>query len=267
MTQSEMQRRIAEEGWCVIDAVIPPETVAQVRDSILATVAVHKLPDPRSQLDKVSGLVNFDQSFVPYLMESRLLGLCKALLGEHVRVSYTTCMVTHPGNARGALHADWPFNQQNAGHVPAPYPDALMHVTTIWMLTDFTAETGTRIVPKTHRECNNPSGDNSVPPLEPHPDEITVSGEPGSVLVMDSRLWHAISPNRSAQARVALPIRFAPWWLNLDSLRPGSDERKRLTAGGLGENTVPLVPEWVFANLPGEVKPLFRHWVGTGSDH
>ena len=78
---------------------------------------------------------------------------------------------------------------------------------------------------------------------------------------MDSRLWHAISPNQSAQSRVALPIRFAPWWLNLDSLRPGSDERQRLTAGGLAENTVPLVPERVFANLPAEVKPLFRHWV------
>lgn len=64
MTQSEMQRRIAEDGWCVIDAVIPPEAVAQVRDSVLATVAAHKLPDPRSQLGKVSGLVNFDQSFV-----------------------------------------------------------------------------------------------------------------------------------------------------------------------------------------------------------
>ena len=139
-----------------------------------------------------------------------------------------------------------------------------MHVTTIWMLTDFTAETGTRIVPGTHRQRNNPSGDNGVPPLEPHPDEITVSGEPGSVLVIDSRLWHAISPNQSTQSRVALPIRFAPWWLNLDSLRPGSDERKRLTAGGLAENTVPLVPERVFASLPDEVKPLFRHWVGTG---
>ena len=103
MTPSEMQRRIAEDGWCVIDAVIPPEAVAQVRDSILATVAAHKLPDPRSQLDKVSGLVNFDQSFVPYLAEPRLLGLCKALLGEHVRVSYTTCMVTHPGNVRGRV--------------------------------------------------------------------------------------------------------------------------------------------------------------------
>ena len=57
-----------------------------------------------------------------------------------------------------------------------------------------------------------------------------------------------------------LPVRLAPWWLNLDSMRPGSDERERLTAGGLSENLVPLVPAEVFARLPEEVKPLFRHW-------
>ena len=27
-------------------------------------------------------------------------------------------------------NADWPFNQKNAGHVPSPYPDAVMHLTT-----------------------------------------------------------------------------------------------------------------------------------------
>ena len=180
MTQSEMQRRIAEDGWCVIDAVIPPEAVAQVRDSILATVCrPPSCPILAASSTRCRDWSTSINPFVPYLAEPRLLGLCKALLGEHLRVSYTTCMVTHPGNARGAWHADWPFNQQNAGHVPAPYPDALLHVTTIWMLTAFTAETGTRIVPGTHRQRNNPSGDNGVPPLEPHPDEVTVSGEAG----------------------------------------------------------------------------------------
>ena len=245
----------------MLETVIPPGVVEEVRDSVLATAAAHKVADPRSRLDKVSGLINFDQSFAPFLAEPRLLGLCKALLGEHVRVSYTTCMVTHPGNERGAWHADWPFNQQNAGHVKAPYPDAVLHLTTIWMLTPFTADTGTLVVPGSHRRPDNPSGDVGVDPHRSHPEEAAVEGDAGSVLVMDSRLWHAISPNRSGEPRVALPIRFAPWWLNLDSLRPGSDERQRLTAGGLSENVVPLVPAEVFARLPEGVKPLFRHWV------
>ena len=261
MSVAALKRQIDAEGWCVIEAVIPADEVQPVKESVLASAARHKLPDARGSLDKVSGLINFDQSFAPYLAEPRLLSLCEELLGEHARISYTTCMVTHPGNGRGAWHADWPFNQNNAGHVRAPYADQVMHVTTIWMLTPFTAETGTLIVPRSHRQNNNPSGDNGVPADEPHPDELTVSGDAGSVLVMDSRLWHAISPNRSAEARVALPIRFAPWWLNLDSLRPGSDERARLTAGGQSENMTPLVPADVFARLPECVKPLFRHWV------
>ena len=261
MAASPYPNRIAGNGFSVVEGVIPPGAVGEVRDSVLATAAAHKVADPRSRLDKVTGLINFDQSFAPFLAEPRLLGLCREMLGEHLRVSYTTCMVTHPGNERGAWHADWPFNQQNAGHVKAPYPDAVLHLTTIWMLTPFTADTGTLVVPGSHRRGDNPSGDAGVDPHRPHPEEVAVEGDAGSVLVMDSRLWHAISPNRSGESRVSLPVRFAPWWLNLDSLRPGSDERERLTAGGLPENVVPLVPAEVFARLPEEVKPLFRHWV------
>ena len=79
---------------------------------------------------------------------------------------------------------------------------------------------------------------------------------------MDSRLWHAIGPNRAREPRVAVVVRFAPWWLNLDVLRPHSDERKRMVEEpGLDENLVPLVPAAVFEHLPAGVKPLFRHWV------
>ena len=264
MNLEEIQRRLEIDGWCVIESVIPADEVDNIRTSILATVAEHKIADARKSLEKVSGVINFDQSFAPYLAEPRLLELCSALLGEHVRISFTTCMVTYPGNQRGTLHADWPFNQQNAGHIPAPYPDAVAHLTTIWMLTPFSPETGTLIVNGSHRNSNNPSGENGVPELEPYPTEIRVSGEAGSVLVMDSRLWHAISPNRSDHPRVALVIRYAPWWLNLDVLMPGSDERRRLVdeTGG-NDNAVPPVPVAVFEDLPEEVKPLFRHWVRT----
>ncbi len=58
-----------------------------------------------------------------------------------------------------------------------------------------------------------------------------------------------------------MPIRFAPWWLNLDSLWSGSDERARLTGGGLNENITPPVLAQVFAELADNVEPLFRHWV------
>ena len=60
-----------------------------------------------------------------------------------------------------------------------------------------------------------------------------------------------------------MAIRWAPWWLNLDILMPGSDERARMVdeVEGAKDNQVPAVESAVFAELPLDVKPLFRHWV------
>ena len=150
-----------------------------------------------------------------------------------------------------------------AGHIAAPYPDAVMHMTSIWMLTSFTSENGgTLIVPGSHWRRDNPTGENGIAKFEAYPGEIQITGSPGTILVMDSRLWHATAPNRSDQPRVGLAIRYAPWWLNLNVLLPGSQERLRLQREtGLRENEVPPVPVEVYERLPAEVKPLFEHWV------
>jgi len=258
----QLQERVREVGYCMIEGVVPAAEVESVRDSVLAVVPDHRKPDSPPNVGAVSGLINYTQAFAPYLAEPRLLGLCKALLGEHVRVSFTSTIVNYPGNERGGWHADWPFNQNNAGHVPAPYADALMHLTTIWMLTPFRADNGaTLIVPGSHRQSNNPTGDNGVDIYEPLPGELSVEGVAGSVMVMDSRMWHATSENVSDGPRVGLAIRFAPWWLNLDVLMPGTDEYRRLVEEpGHKENRVPAVEPQVFEALPEEAKPLFRHW-------
>ena len=121
---------------------------------------------------------------------------------------------------------------------------------------------GTFIVPGSHRSSNNPSGKNGVDPLAPYASEMQACGEAGNVLVFDSRLWHATAPNRSDRPRVGLAVRFAPWWLHLDILMPGSDERKRMVEEtGRRENWVEAISSELYESLPGQVRPLFRHWV------
>ena len=156
-------------------------------------------------------MINFDQSFAPFLADENLLALVGAMLGHHPRISFTTGTINYPGNERGGWHADWPFNQNNAGHIPAPYPDATVHLTTLWMLAPFTEENGgTLLVPGSHRSPNNPTGDNGVDPLAPYPTEVNACGPAGSVLVLDSRLWHATAPNRSHEPRTSVVVRYAP---------------------------------------------------------
>ncbi len=263
MNVEEALLHLRIDGQCVVDGVIPEDKVDAIRQSVEATVVSHGRFTGVEGVGTRKGLLAFNQSFAAYLADKRVLGVAEALFGPHVRISFTTAHINYPGNARGAWHADWPFNQKNAGHIAAPYPDAVMHLTTLWMLSPFTPETGgTLVVPGSHRSSNNPSGDNGVDPLKPYPTEMQAMGNAGSVLILDSRTWHAAAPNRTDKPRVGIAVRYAPWWLNLDVLMPGSEERARMVdeTGG-NENEVAPVPPEVYEVLPADVKPLYRHWV------
>ena len=89
---------------------------------------------------------------------------------------------------------------------------------------------------------------------------MNATGPAGSVLVLDSRIWHATAPNQSQKDRVSVVVRYAPWWLNTRVLMPGSEERKMMVdETGLTENDQEPVPRQVYEGLPENVKPLFRH--------
>jgi len=256
-------------GFCVIPDIIPEEQCSTIRQSILAAVEIESVnyPTAPKNVGFVPSIINHDQSFAPYLTEPRLMQLAEALLGEHLRISYTSAIINQPGNERGEWHADWPFNQKNAGHLPSPYPDAVFHLTTLWMLSPFSKKTsGTLVVPGSHRSPANPTGGGLIESRAPFPTEVNASGTCGSVLVFDSRLWHATALNQTGEPRVALAVRYAPWWLNLEVLRPESDERRRMVdESGGQENQVPSIQRDVYDRLPDDVKPLYRHWVAENA--
>ena len=164
---------------------------------------------------------------------------CESIFGPYVRVSSVGAVMNHPGNARGYWHSDWPFNQTVASHVPAPYPDAVMHVTAIFMLSPFTEETGgTLVVPGSHRSTANPSGENGVDRDSAYPTEINAKGQPGDVLLFDSRLWHSVAPNNSDRPRTAVIARYAPWWLNLSVKGPGTPDHTQIVVETGGKPSV-----------------------------
>ncbi len=263
LTLEQTLARLELQGWCVLEGVIPSDKVALIRQRVESAVQNHGTFNELKGQGARKGLIAYEQSFAPYLANPRILGVAHSLFGPEVRISFTSAHISYPGCVRGTLHADWPFNQNNAGHVPAPYPDSVMHLTTLWMLSAFAPETGaTAIVPGSHRSPNNPTGNNGVDPSQPYPGEIRATGEAGSVLMFDSRLWHTSMPNTSNEARVGMAVRYAPWWLNLEILMPGSPARVRMVEEtGKTENDVVAVPPDVYAALPENVKPLYRHWV------
>ena len=198
-TADDLRDQLAERGFCLLEGVIPAAEVGAVRADVLRAVDRHRQErrDAPPNIGAVSGLIRYSQSFTPYLTDARLASLCLALLGEHYRVSYTSSIVNYPGNDRGGWHADWPFNQRNAGHIQQPYPDMVMHLTTLLLdaFSPFTGENGgTLVSPGSHRRPDNPSGGNGVDPQAVLEGETAVTGEAGTVAVLDSRLWHATAP-------------------------------------------------------------------------
>jgi len=252
-------------GFCLIEQVIPPEACRSLRDRLLAITRSHRKQQPAAmKVSFVPGVINHDQSFAPYLADERVLALAASYFGPHVRISFTSAIINDPGKKRTNWHADWPFNQNNAGHVPAPYPDRTMHLTAIIMVSSFSLENGgTLVVPASHRFDSNPSDPNlDIDPYQPYPTEQRITGSPGTMLLFDSRLWHAAPANPSEEPRVALVARYAPWWLNLQVLDPGSDlHRQMVTEPELTNSIVPRIKRSAYDALPGHVQPLFRHWV------
>jgi hypothetical protein len=226
-------RHLRVEGWCVIPGVIPAHEVSAVRDSI---VELHA----RLGRTDVSYLLNHTQCFAKYLNSNKLLGPMRAVLGDtHIRMRTNKGFVHPPADAplpengyvtadrklagAGGLHADGPFIQSAALRVAAPYQDAALQMTTIWMLSDFTEANGaTRIVTGSHRLAVNPTVQNTCggrgagrmdPALLeaalgnldiPHPQQVQATGTAGSVLLFDNRCWHGGGVNRSDFPRVGM---------------------------------------------------------------
>lgn len=261
MSTEELHARFVRDGLCFVEDVIDPGEIAAVRDSVARDVRAHSLlPPPQGY---VPGFLRFNQALAPWLASARVLGVVEKLFGPHSRISMVTGSINGPGIPRGDLHADWPYNQKNASHIPAPYPGSTIHVLTMWMLTDFTHDNGaTIIIPGSHLQPDHPRKGSGIDPKQPYPGEQRLVGKAGTVGILDTRTWHAIAPNVTNEERIAVIVRYAPWWLNLDPLRPGTIDRADIVEANQGvESPVPPLPRDVFDRLPVEVKPLLHYSV------
>ncbi len=270
---------IREHGYEILPNVIPADRVADIRDEVVGIQLARNAENEarqaatRSRGHRIGAqgvgvhkqVINDTQSFASYLADDRIMAIADAFFGEYVRISCTDVVVNHPGNERGYWHSDWPYNQTNASHIRAPYPPVMVHMSTIWMLTDFSARNGgTFLRPGSHHQQVNPSmGEiDGFDPDGPAVDEVQAEGKAGSVLIYDSRLWHAVAPNESEEDRVALIIRYAPWWLNLNPSMIGAPEHTQMVVetGGKNYESVPIQKN-AFDNLPDNIKSLYRHFV------
>ena len=218
---------LRRDGYVILRSVIQADLVGAVRRSVAETVRKHtSLPLPQGY---VTGFLRLNQALAPYLNHPRIMAIVGELFGHNARISMLTGTINGPGLQRGTVHADWPYNQDQLSCVRAPYPDVVLNLVTMWMLSRFTrANGGTMVVPGSHMRNRAPRKGTDLDPNSVFEGETQIEGNPGDVAVFDARTWHSIAPNVTDEERVGVLVRYAPWWVNLGPLRPGSRDRKQI---------------------------------------
>ncbi|MEM9564236.1 MAG: phytanoyl-CoA dioxygenase family protein [Actinomycetota bacterium] len=196
---------IDEQGYTVVAEAIDPDFTVRLRDAVRRQFTELGV-EPRGNraegfnTRRLYNLVPRDPVFQELPVHQNVLPLVEQLLEPEVLLSGTTAMDIGPGEALQGLHADDGLFRIGRPHRP-------MMATTIWALTDFTADNGgTRLVPGSHRDPGHPSTATDAPELDR---AIAAEMPAGSVLVMDSQLWHCGGPNTTTDDwRLGLNVQY-----------------------------------------------------------
>ena len=200
----DLEARLAEideQGYTIVEDALDPDFTAELRDAVRAQFDALGIEPKGNRAEgfatkRLYNLVPRADVFERLPGHPPVLELAEAMLGSELILSGTTAMDIGPGERLQGLHADDGLFAIGRPHRP-------MMVTTIWALTDFTAENGaTRIVPGSHRDPGHP---------DPDDDSIAIAAEmpAGSVLVMDSQLWHCGGPNSTSDDwRLGLNVQY-----------------------------------------------------------
>jgi len=253
---------LTRRGYCILSEIIPASEVPAMRESAAASIREHtSLPLPNGY---VTGFLRVNQDIARYMAHPRIMELVDACFGQNARISAVTGTINGPGVGRGVVHADWPYNQNHQARIESPYPDVVVTLVSMWMLTDYTPENGaTIIVPGSHKESISPSKKTQLDPEAIYDGEVQLLGKAGDVGIFDARSWHASAANTTQEDRIGFIVRYSPWWLNLNTQRPGSRERKQIVEDHNGSDSqVDAVPSSVYQSLPPTVQSLVYHMVG-----
>jgi ectoine hydroxylase-related dioxygenase (phytanoyl-CoA dioxygenase family) len=200
MTRDE-QRQLDEQGYVVLDSLIDQAFLSELRSRILAVFdeegerAGHEFRT-EEHAHRLANLVDKGDVFRRAIVLPEILEYVRHVLGPDIKLSSLNARSADPHSAIGQpLHVDMGAIPDDRGYWVC---------NTVWMLDDFTLENGpTRLVPGSHKWKQRPQ-DVLADPHAPHPGEVLLTGNAGTIAIMNAHLWHGGTANRTARPRLAM---------------------------------------------------------------
>lgn len=198
---AQAAKDIETAGFCIIPDVLPAERLARVREALYRAASEDRVRgwEQKFRLDyahdetnqRVWNLLSRDPVFADLVEHPLALGLVKSTIGWPALLGNISANITGPGGGEMVLHADQIF-------VPEPWPAKPQGVNVAWCIDDFTDENGaTRIVPGSHLLNRKPAPDEAAK------ESVALEVPAGSIIVMESRVWHKTGNNRTQAQRRA----------------------------------------------------------------
>ena len=198
---TELKQQLDEQGYVVLPDLMDTDFLASAQrrvDELYEqegeTAGAEFKQEPQSR--RLANVVNKGEVFLRVINTPEVLECMAHVLGPKFKLSSL--------NVRSAdAKSDWvqPLHIDGGG---LPDEKGYYVCNSIWILDDFTTENGaTRLVPGSHRWNRKPT-DVLAEPTARHPREILVTGRAGTVVVMNSHLWHGGTANRTARPRRAI---------------------------------------------------------------
>jgi hypothetical protein len=190
--------QLDELGYLVLPDFVPGAMLEEMRDRVEALWADEGADagaefrlEPGTR--RLANLVDKGDVFAQMIVMPRILECVEAVIGPDYKLSSLNARSTNPRNPEAQpWHVDAGAIADERGYWVC---------NTIWMLDDFTPDNGaTRMIPRSHawRRVPEPGNRHALA------DEQLVTGRAGTVVVMNTHMWHAGTGNNTDRCRRAL---------------------------------------------------------------
>jgi ectoine hydroxylase-related dioxygenase (phytanoyl-CoA dioxygenase family) len=242
----QAQRDVADHGVAIITGILSPSELKVLYDAVYREAEADRragradapyfadalLGNPSQ---RVWDLPSRGHIFCELVEHPIVMKMVDEFIEGGVRLSTFSANITQPGSSTMVLHSDQGTNPRPWG----PTPHGLNF---IWCLDDFVEETGaTRMVPGSHR-LNRPA---TMEEMMNAP-TVAVEAPAGSLIIMESRVWHKTGANTTSDRQRAAILGFycmdcfmpnENWWLCLSPLVRKSGQDSLLKLMGFGSES------------------------------
>jgi len=192
------RQQLDELGYLVLSDFVPATMLEEMRERV-ETLWAAEGDDAGTEFRlepgtrRLANLVDKGDVFGRMIVMPGILECVEAVIGPDYKLSSLNARSTNPHNLEAQpWHVDAGAIADERGYWVC---------NTIWMLDDFTPDNGaTRMIPRSHTWRRLPAPGNR----DTLPDEQLVTGAAGTVVVMNTHMWHAGTGNCTDRCRRAL---------------------------------------------------------------